>query len=835
MANVANRGEAVTVLMTVDSTRKISLFSGGTKLADQTVGTAATSIPLTVATLRFGSTEPSGFAPGTFLLEQVSAWTAPLTDADALLVSEDLNYVTPPVDLPKPIVSIPATLLSVREGETLQIPVTKDGVGACTVQLRTIGDTAVTPSDYTGFQQLITFAENDTVINVPLVTIADADDEEQDERLRIELSLAGSTDCTLGNANGVIMITQPPRISLPTTATVKEGSVLTLTVTKAGTGACSLTWRTSADTATVVGSDYTGVSATTLSFTSAETSKTISVTTLTDAAVEVTEFFNVFLENPVNCKITTPSCRVSLLDANSPDTPSQTVVSKAVGFASSAEAGLGMQVYTVTNLNDSGAGSLRDGCLLGNRMIVFAVAGRIQLKANIVDPADSNKYLQYPLRIASNTTIAGETAPPPGITISHNEIALSAPARNIRVSHITLERGYENTGLYRGNGDCAKVGTGGSTVPSSGRLQAGSIHFSHCAFFWGGDETIQHWPWGNTDLANISYHDCIFTEPLWKPSAYDSTLLNHEKMYAPYNQSSHAYGMLLGYGTKRVDVQYCMFANMDMREPFIDHSTSTVLANNICLNTKYGATIQQNAVTDAAGKKIEPLPDNCNWQLTLRGYLMISGPNSGTGAYSGFRFNSYFIQQPANTRAFIDGLYSWKGGPSNSTYNIPKTTILYGSSSAGFGGVVGKPYWINSSGNQVAVEVTTPPIDVSPATVTMTAQEIYDRALLNLGPRPKEIRDLMAGKAGAVGNKNVRRAIQQLIDKTGRWVNHQNETEVGGYYAPARVDRTFTTTATFPDGTLIGTVPAQPQPATQASKDAMTAWLRKHLDRVQYD
>src|SRR5688572_21243972 len=95
MPNTAPRGESVTVLMTVDSTSRIALYSGGTKISEQAVGNNTPAIPLTVSALRFGATEPNGYAPGSFLIEQVSGWTAPLSDEYALPVSSDLNYVPP--------------------------------------------------------------------------------------------------------------------------------------------------------------------------------------------------------------------------------------------------------------------------------------------------------------------------------------------------------------------------------------------------------------------------------------------------------------------------------------------------------------------------------------------------------------------------------------------------------------------------------------------------------------------------------------------------------------------------------------------------------------------
>src|SRR5262245_9454391 len=63
-------------------------------------------------------------------------------------------------------------------------------------------------------------------------------------------------------------------------------------------------------------------------------------------------------------------------------------------------------VYSVTNLNDSGPGSFRDAVSQPNRYVVFAVGGVIRINSRI--------------SVASNLTIAGQTAPGEGITIYGN-------------------------------------------------------------------------------------------------------------------------------------------------------------------------------------------------------------------------------------------------------------------------------------------------------------------------------------------------------------------------------------------------------------------------------
>jgi F5/8 type C domain/Right handed beta helix region len=74
------------------------------------------------------------------------------------------------------------------------------------------------------------------------------------------------------------------------------------------------------------------------------------------------------------------------------------------GFGAETPGGSGQPVYRVTNLRDSGPGSLRDAVSRSRRYIVFDVAGEINLSSRI--------HVR-----GSYITIDGFTAPEPGITL----------------------------------------------------------------------------------------------------------------------------------------------------------------------------------------------------------------------------------------------------------------------------------------------------------------------------------------------------------------------------------------------------------------------------------
>jgi pectate lyase len=117
----------------------------------------------------------------------------------------------------------------------------------------------------------------------------------------------------------------------------------------------------------------------------------------------------------------------------------------AEGAGKFTKGGRGGDVYHVTTLADSGAGSLREGIKSskGPRTIVFDISGMIRLKSDLQ------------IKEKSYLTIAGQTAPSKGITLADRALKIRK-SNHVVVRYLRIRVGDENKTVPT-NPDCVTV------------------------------------------------------------------------------------------------------------------------------------------------------------------------------------------------------------------------------------------------------------------------------------------------------------------------------------------------------------------------------------------
>ncbi len=154
------------------------------------------------------------------------------------------------------------------------------------------------------------------------------------------------------------------------------------------------------------------------------------------------------------------------------------------------------KVVHVTNLNDKGTGSFR-AAVTGNskKIIVFDVAGVIPLASD--------------LTIGANTTILGQTAPSPGITLRYYTVR---PEDNCIIRFLRIRRGQEKD-----------INDGADATWQRNKT---GIIFDHCSFSWSIDEVASFY-----DNNNFTMQWCTVAESLTNPG---------------HSKGAHGYGGIWG-------------------------------------------------------------------------------------------------------------------------------------------------------------------------------------------------------------------------------------------------------------------------------------------------
>ncbi len=324
--------------------------------------------------------------------------------------------------------------------------------------------------------------------------------------------------------------------------------------------------------------------------------------------------------------------RPGLSDAVRDYSDSLLVVPDIEGFGVDTRAGRGGTILRVTNLNDSGEGSLRAALELPEpRTVLFEVGGGITLSEAIV--------ISQPF-----VTVAGETAPSPGITLNGAGIIINT--HNVLLRHLRIRVGDKPEGPPPTARD------GLSVLDGNPGTDTFNVVIDHCSIAWAVDEGMSNW---GSRVSDITYSRCIIAENL---------------SHSIHPEGEHSKGTLIGDHARRVAVVGNLYAHNMKRNPFIKGNVSALIANNVIYNPGIAAIhfgdMERSgpSLGTVIGNVLIPGPDTARLLPLVRLQLDM---NPQTRVYA--------LNNDAGGRAMMRSLWGYRGWQAVTTYDAAPVRV----------------------------------------------------------------------------------------------------------------------------------------------------------------
>jgi hypothetical protein len=262
----------------------------------------------------------------------------------------------------------------------------------------------------------------------------------------------------------------------------------------------------------------------------------------------------------------------------------------ALGWAADTLGGRGGQILRVTNLNSDGPGSLRAAIeTSGPRIIVFEVGGVIDLGRRTLSAREPFM------------TIAGQTAPSPGITIIRG--GMDVATHDVIIQHIRIRPGSAGQPLSSGWDEDA-----------FSTLSAYNLIVDHCTLTWGTDENLsasgprftgatpEEWRAGTSH--RITYSHNIIAEGL---------------AHSTHAKFEHSKGSLIHDNITDILIYGNLYAHNVERSPLFKGGVRGAIVNNLIYNPGQRA-VHYNLMAEEWGNQAFQ-----NGQMSVVGNVLRAG------------------------------------------------------------------------------------------------------------------------------------------------------------------------------------------------------------------
>jgi pectate lyase len=266
----------------------------------------------------------------------------------------------------------------------------------------------------------------------------------------------------------------------------------------------------------------------------------------------------------------------------------------AQGWAAHTPGGRGGRIIRVTTLAAEGPGSFLEAINAeGPRIVVFEVGGVIDLGVKTIKI--KNPFL----------TIAGQTAPQPGITLIRGGIDIAT--HDVVVRHLRVRPGEAGQAKRSGSDFDAIATVGG----------AHDVIIDHCSLTWATDE-------------NLSASGPRFggdTPQQWRENTshritFSNNLLAEGLAHATHAKGEHSKGSLIHDNARDILIVGNLYAHNRERNPMFKGGTQGIVVNNLIYNPGQRAVHYNLVAAEWDGHPYE------EGRLVLIGNVMRGGPDT---------------------------------------------------------------------------------------------------------------------------------------------------------------------------------------------------------------